>query len=109
MRTRGKSILIRFTEDEFERLNQLIELSGITQQEFARSALMNKKIIVIEGFKEYTDELKRVGNNLNQLTRSVHQNDLKYLFEDFETLNKELKKTWLSLSDFLESIRQKKL
>jgi len=34
---------------------------------------MNKKIKKINGLKETLYELNKIGNNLNQLTRKVHQ------------------------------------
>jgi len=38
---------------------------------------MNKKIKKINGLKETLYELNKIGNNLNQLTRKVHQSQSK--------------------------------
>lgn len=105
MRTRSKGILIRLTDDEFERVQKLIDKSNLSQQEFCKRAVLGKEIVVVEGFQEFSNELKRIGNNLNQLTKEVHQNDLRGLFSDFDNLRKELIGVWQSLRAFLERVR----
>lgn len=40
----------------------------MTTSAYVRAAAMRHKVIVIEGLKEITHELKGVGRNLNQLT-----------------------------------------
>ena len=40
----------------------------MTESEFVRMAAMGKEVTVIEGVNELLTELRRQGNNLNQLT-----------------------------------------
>ncbi|WP_143328848.1 plasmid mobilization relaxosome protein MobC, partial [Clostridium beijerinckii] len=42
---------------------------------------------------ELVKELKRIGNNLNQLTRSIHTGDLPNIRE-VEKMNKDLEIVW---------------
>ncbi|WP_455580578.1 plasmid mobilization protein [Dysosmobacter sp.] len=45
----------------------------MTESEFVRAAAMGKEITVIEGVNELLTELRRQGNNLNQLTVMARQ------------------------------------
>ena len=53
---------------------------------------------------ELTIELKRIGNNLNQITRSVNQGKLRVLGESLESIKKDLKKVWTQLAETLSKI-----
>ncbi|MEG0900308.1 MAG: plasmid mobilization relaxosome protein MobC [Oscillospiraceae bacterium] len=72
-RLRTKQIVIRMTEEEYELIKNKIEQSKMTQQEYLIRVCTGKKIIVIEGIRELTVELKRIGNNLNQLARACNE------------------------------------
>lgn len=106
VRKKSKGVLIRLTEDEHERLLKIIEKSNLSQQEFCRRAVFDEKIVIIEGLFKFTDELNRIGNNLNQLTKAVHQNELRGLYASFDDLNKELVEAWRSLKEFLRWVKQ---
>jgi hypothetical protein len=65
---------IRFTEIEWQEIEEQIKKSEITFTEFARSAILRKKIkLPIE--KELIYELNKIGNNLNQIAKAVNQRD----------------------------------
>jgi hypothetical protein len=62
---------------------------------FVRNCCLNNPIIVIDDLKEYTTELNRIGNNLNQLTMLCHQGlitapDLNEVKEALKTLYQEV-------------------
>ena len=95
-RARPKQIKFRVTEDEFEDIKNQVEKSGLTQNEYITNCLLDKEIYVIEGIKEMTLELKRIGNNVNQITRAVHEGKA-HCSEEVEEVQKELKEIWQSL------------
>ena len=39
---------------------------------YLRDCALDKKIIVVKGIDEAANELRKIGNNLNQLTRAVN-------------------------------------
>ena len=45
---------------------------------YLRDCALGKKIIVVKGVDEVANELRKIGNNLNQLTRAVNSG---YCFE----------------------------
>jgi len=84
---------LRFSQSEFELIQQQLEKSNITFSDFARSAILKKKIkLPIE--KKLLYELNKIGNNLNQIARSVNtDNKVQILSKlvDIENLLKDLK------------------
>lgn len=92
-RSRPKQILIRASETEFEQIKKKIDQSDLSQNEYLLKTVLDKDIVVIEGIKELTVELKRIGNNLNQLTKSVHEGKVNCSYE-LEQINKDMKEVW---------------
>lgn len=84
---------LRFSKSEFELIQQQLEKSNITFSDFARSAILKKKIkLPIE--KELLYELNKIGNNLNQIARTVNtDNKVQILSKlvQIESLLKDLK------------------
>ena len=71
-RKRNVQINIRISEAEAEQLRKKVEQSGMSQQEYILSCVLNKPITNTDGIKELIPELKRVGNNLNQIAHALN-------------------------------------
>lgn len=100
-RTRPKQIVIRVSEEELAQIKEKVEQSGKSQQEYILSCVLNKPITNTDGIKELIPELKRVGNNLNQIAHAL--NGGRYYQYNLITDNqKELDKVWQSLKQFLQ-------
>lgn len=100
-RTRPKQIVIRLTEEEFAKVKAQVEKSGLKQQDYLIRAITNKPISNTDGLKELVPEIKRVGNNLNQLSRKANEG---YVIgvEQLEQAQKELSEVWQSLKQFIQ-------
>lgn len=100
-RTRPKQIVIRLTEEEFAKVKAQVEKSGLKQQDYLIRAITNKPITNTDGLKELVPEIKRVGNNLNQLSRKANEG---YVIgvEQLEQAKKELSEVWQSLKQFIQ-------
>ena len=100
-RSRPKQIVIRMTEEEFAKVKAQVEKSGLKQQDYLIRAITNKPITNTDGLKELVPELKRVGNNLNQLSRKANAG---YVIgvEQLEQAQKELSEVWQSLKQFIQ-------
>ena len=88
MRKRNKTISIRCTETEYEKVHQRAEKHGLKLNEFVLKTALGKKIIVAQGLDEVVRQQKAIGNNLNQLTRLSHEGkvsvvDLKPLLDEY--------------------------
>jgi hypothetical protein len=95
--TKRKSIYkaIRFTQNEWHKIEQNLKKENLTFSEFARASILNKKIKKTpKAKKELLFELNKIGNNLNQITRLVNEKKaidlqtLKAIFEIKEQLGK---------------------
>lgn len=100
-RARPKQIVIRASETEFEKIKKKVEKSKLTQNEYLLKSALNKEIIVVEGLRDLTVELKRIGNNLNQLTRSVNEGKINYS-KELSEVNEEMKEVWQLLRQLIQ-------
>ena len=57
---------------------------------------LNKDIVVIENLKEFQVELRRIGNNLNQLTRLCNEGIITCL--ELENIKKQVNEIWQLLN-----------
>lgn len=98
IRKREKQLKFRVTENELQMIKSKIEKSKLTQSEFFISCATNKDIVVIDGLKELTFEINKIGNNLNQLTKIANT--------EKEIDQIELKKAREELSEVWQLLRQ---
>ena len=68
-KTRPKQLSFRVSEEEYQQLQEKISESGKNQQEYILSCVLEKQIVNTDGIKELIPELKRIGNNLNQIAK----------------------------------------
>lgn len=62
---------IRFSEDEYSKIQELMSEHKLTFAEFARASILKKKIRT-NLTKDLLFEINRVGNNLNQIAKKVN-------------------------------------
>lgn len=75
-RQRQNRVVVRLSDEELERLKGKAEKVGLTPASFLRELATRQKIrspvMDYEAGMEVYRELKRIGNNLNQLARDAH-------------------------------------
>ncbi|WP_373264094.1 plasmid mobilization protein [Hungatella hathewayi] len=90
MGTRNKTLKVRVTEKEYDTIMQNCIKSGRTVSELLRECACGKEIIVLDGLEELLTELRRQGNNLNQLTILARQERISFVgFEPFEEVYRQ--------------------
>ena len=92
----------RVSPEEREQIEYKALSSYRTVSRYLRDAALDKPIIVINGVDELADELRRVGNNLNQITRAVNAGMISV---DLNETREELKKIWQSLNSLPRAVR----
>ena len=92
----------RVSPEEREQIEYKALSSYRTVSRYLRDAALDKPIIVINGVDELADELRRVGNNLNQITRAVNAGMISV---DLNETREELKKIWQSLNSLPRTVR----
>jgi hypothetical protein len=72
-RRRNRQMIFRLTDDEYAAVESKIKRAGKkTRADFLISCIGNKPLIAIDGLREIAPELKRQGNNLNQIARALN-------------------------------------
>ena len=65
---------IRFSDDEYEKIEKMMNEHNLTFAEFARGALLRKKIKTNLS-KDMIFQVNKVGNNLNQIAKKLNSDD----------------------------------
>ena len=96
---RGVAVKVRLTVEEKDLLKEQSARTGRTQSDIMRSAWRRLKIIELPpaDFAETVIQLRRVGNNLNQLTRAanageVHIPEIKSVLSEIVAVDRKLSK-----------------
>lgn len=95
--SKDQVINIRVTKKEKEKLIKLSEKAGMSLSMYLIEQGLDKDIIVIEGVDKFETELRRIGNNINQLTRWANCGYLTVV--SLDEVKKELGKIWRELFD----------
>lgn len=72
MRKRNKTLTIRLTEKEYDAITKKAHRSGMSITNFLVATTEQTQIYVAEDTKPLVTELKRIGNNLNQITAKIN-------------------------------------
>lgn len=93
-RKRNKQLKIYLSDEEYQAFIEQVEKSKLSQTDFFIRCITKKKIIVVDGLKETLTELKRIGVNLNQISKNLNggifqnaDNELKAIKEEFAKVN----------------------
>jgi hypothetical protein len=103
-RKRNISLGIWLTQEELESLKTKISDTNLNQSAYIRKCILEKNITIIPGIRDFMIELKRIGNNLNQITRLANEGSLTIIGDNIKDINEDLKKVWESLAKALKKI-----
>jgi len=103
---RKRKNLIGFWLNDTEYLSLKNKISGTnrTRSDYLRKCSLDKNITIIPGIRDLIIELKRIGNNLNQITRCANEGSIKILGDDLADIKEDLKKVWEQLAATLKKI-----
>ena len=105
MNKKSKSVILscRVTPEQKEEIEYKALSSYRTLSMYLRDCALDKKIVVIKGVDELATELRKIGNNLNQIAREVNSG---YLYEvNLTATREELKRIWQSLNSLTQEAR----
>lgn len=93
---KNRHFSFRVNEKEYNKIKSKIEKSKLNTSEYLLRTAMDKDIIVIDGLKEIIIQLRKIGNNINQLTKLCNQGRLTNV--NLEDVKEEMKSIWQLLS-----------
>lgn len=100
-RTRPKQIVIRLSEEEYQKVKSQVLKSGMKQQEYLIKAITDQPISNMDGLKAVVPEMKKAGTNLNQITRKINSGEVPSN-ETFLQLKKEYEEVWQLLKQLIQ-------
>ena len=91
LRKRNKTLTIRLTEQEYDAVMKKVLRSGMSITDFLVTASQQTQIYVAEDTKPLVTELKRIGNNLNQITAKINAGIFRsYNFQEVVALQRAI-------------------
>ena len=91
MRKRNRTLTIRLTEQEYDAIMKKVLRSGMGITNFLVATTEQTQIYVAEDTKPLVTELKRIGNNLNQITAKINAGIFRsYNFQEFIDLQRRI-------------------
>lgn len=96
-RKRNKQLKIYLSNEEYLVFLNQVEKSKLTQTEFFIKCIAKKKIIVVDGLKQTLTELKKIGVNLNQISKNLNCG----IFVNADKELKEVKEEFVKLNDIM--------
>ena len=87
---------IRLLKKDKEKIIALAKKSKLNISDYMVKSSINAKIIVESDKSQYITELRRIGNNINQITRNVNQGLVKEV--NLKEVKEELNNLWQLLS-----------
>ena len=60
-------ITLRLTQEQYKSISEKADAAQMTIGAYVRAAALRHKVVIVDGLREYTRELKGVGRSLNQL------------------------------------------
>lgn len=103
MRKRNRTIAIRCTEEEYQRIHDKAERYGLKLNDFVIRSVLDKKIIVAEGLGEIVKQQKAIGRNLNQIATLANMDRLTAI--NFQPLLDEHIKATEAIGQLLREVK----
>ena len=97
---KDKKINIRLTEKEKSIIESKAKKLNMTLTKFIVSSCLKDKIIIVNGLDKVDAELRRIGNNINQLTRLANEKIITVV--DLKELRMEVNNLWQLLKQLVQ-------
>lgn len=109
-KSRPHAVMCRLNDKELERYKELLAESGLSSQDFIKKAITTKRFTVVKKVNQVTEgedlsevkfQLSKIGNNLNQIARSLNERP-NYI--DYGHINQTAKEVQEMLAQLKEKV-----
>ena len=97
---KDKKINIRLTEKEKNIIESKAKKLNMTITKFIVISCLKDKIVIVNGLDKVDTELRRIGNNINQLTRLANEKIITVI--DLKELRMEVNNIWQLLKQLVQ-------
>ena len=91
---------IRLTNKEKNLIEEKAKKYKMTMTEFVIKSCLNNNIVIIDGLDKVDTELRRIGNNINQLTRLANERIIQEV--NLKEVRIEMNQVWLLLRQLVQ-------
>lgn len=95
-------VIIRVTKQEKEKLIKKSQEADMTLSEYLIEQGLERDIIIIEDIRNFVHALRKIGNNINQLTHLANSEIIRTVYLD--GFKEDMRKIWTGLNDIYNLI-----
>jgi len=105
-RKRNYPITIWLNEKELILLKDKISKTPYLRSDYIRRCSLEKDITVIPGIRDLIIEFKKIGSNLDKISRLIDNDSGNQIIlsDDIKSIKEDLKKTWAKLAVVMRKI-----
>jgi len=103
-RKRNCPITIWLNEREVVLLKDKVSKTYFCRSDYIRKCSLDKSITVVPGIRDLIIEFKRIGSNLDKITRSVNSGNLTVVGDNLQSIKEDLKTAWGKLAVVMKKI-----
>ena len=96
---KDKIITIRVSEKEKKKLIEKSEIAKLSLSEYLIEQGLDKEIVIVDGLNEVVAELRRIGNNINQLTHLANSGRIYTV--DLNEVKQKVENVWRKINNIL--------
>ncbi|MCL4378506.1 MAG: hypothetical protein M1409_09055 [Actinobacteria bacterium] len=103
-RKRNYPVTVWLDGKELMLLKDKISKTNFYRSDYIRKCLFDKNITVVPGIRDLIIEFKRIGSNLDKITRSVDCNTSTMVVDNLENIKEDLKTVWAKLAVVMKKL-----
>ena len=95
-----QEIKFRVSNEEYLKINHYAQEARLSVSAYLRKRALGKKVVVIDGLKDFSYQLRKIGNNINQLTNLANEGRIYSI--DLLAVKEKIQQLWKELRFFVE-------
>ena len=103
-RKRNYPVTVWLDEKELILLKDKVSKTNFYRSDYIRKCSLGKNITVVPGIRDLIIEFKRIGSNLDQITRSVDCDASAMLGDNLKDIKEDLKTVWSKLAGVMKKL-----
>lgn len=104
-RKRSRQLKIYLSDEEYAKFVEQVEKSKLTQTDFFIRCITKKKITVVDGLKETLTELKKIGVNINQISKNLNSGIFQNADKELKAVKEEFAKVNDTMLELLKGVK----
>ena len=103
-RKRNYPVTVWLDEKELMLLKDKVSKTYFYRSDYIRKCSLGKNITVVPGVRDLIVEFKRIGSNLDKITRLVNCGTLTMVGDNLESIKEDLRTVWGKLAGVMKKL-----